>query len=430
MPGVIRSFFCLSGVLIAAIVPDVSAELTVDITKGISAAPPVAIVPFGQPALSGNDIARIVSADLESSGRFSLLPQARMPEQPVPPGALNFPAWQSIGQQHVVIGRAVQDAGTAAYEAEFALFDALQGTRLLTDRTHFKASETRHTAHKIADLIYRQLTGEQGIFNTRIAYVTASGVGKAREYRLQIADADGEDPRVVITSTEPIMSPAWSPDGKRIAYVSFEDKASAIYIQNLVSGERKKVSSASGINGAPAWSPDGTMLALTLSRDGSPDIYILTLGSGSVRRITQDDSIETKASWSPDGRTLVMTSDRGGKPQLYLVPVSGGEPQRLTYDGDYNARGVFSPDGGSIALVHGGPGGYRIVLMDLASRSLRTLSAGSLDESPSFSPNGRVVLYVRKDGGSEQLAMVRTDGQRYRSIADRHGDVRGAAWSP
>ena len=423
-------FSLLLGFLVLGLTGLARAELTVDINQGVEGAMPIAIVPFGQEGLAGENLARIIAADLESSGRFTPLAEVQMPERPVPPEAVNFPVWQSAGQEHVVIGRVVPGVGGGAYEASFTLFDAIRGTPLLSDRIPFKSADARHAAHRIADLIYQQLTGDRSIFNTRIAYITASGAGKTREYRLQIADADGQGAREVMNSSEPIMSPVWSPDGKRMAYVSFEDRTAAVYVQNLSTGERRKVSATPGINGAPSWSPDGSTLALTLSKDGNPEIYTLDVASGALRRVTHDDAIDTEASWSPDGRSLVMTSDRGGKPQLYLVPAMGGEPQRLTYEGDYNARGVFSPDGRSLAMVHGGEGGYRIAVMDTGSRNIKVLTRGRLDESPSFAPNGHVILYTRKDGGRDQLAMIAVDGQGQRNIPIRGGEVRGAAWSP
>lgn len=429
----IRLIQCLllPGLLVSGLVGSARAELTVDINQGVEGAMPIAIVPFGQEVLGGDDLARIVSTDLEGSGRFTPLAEAQMPERPVPPEPVNFPLWQSAGQDHVVIGRVESGAGGSPYEVAFTLFDAIRGTSLLSERIPFKAGDARHAAHRIADLIYKQLTGERGIFNTRIAYVTASGAGKTREYRLQIADADGQGAREVMNSSEPIMSPAWSPDGKRMAYVSFEDRSAAIFVQDLATGERRKVSATPGINGAPAWSPNGSTLALTLSKDGNPEIYTLDVASGALRRITRNDAIDTEASWSPDGRSLVITSDRGGKPQLYLVSATGGEPQRLTYEGEYNARGVFSPDGQSLAMVHGGDGGYRIAVMDMGSRQVKVLTSGRLDESPGFAPNGRVILYTRKEGGVDRLAMVSVDGQMQRNLLPvRDGEVRGAAWSP
>jgi TolB protein len=404
-------------------------ELTVDITKGVEGALPIAIVPFAQQDLAGENLGSIVAADLARSGRFTPMPEGRMPERPVPPDQLNFRAWQTAGQDHVAIGR-ILPGSMGRYEAEFFLFDAIRGTLLTSGRIPFSAPEARHTAHRIADLIYQQLTGERGAFNTRVAYVTVAGSGKKREYHLQIADTDGHDPQSVISSPEPIMSPAWSPDGKRIAYVSFENKASAIFIQALATGDRQKVSEAPGINGAPAWSPDGSRLALTLSKDGSPDIYVLDIGSRGLRRITNDISIDTEPNWSPDGRSLVFTSDRGGKPQLYLVPAEGGQPQRLTYEGDYNARGVFSPDGRSLAMVHGNGGDYRIAVMDISSRALRVLTEGRLDESPGFAPNGSMILYTHKSGGADQLAAVSIDGKVRQTLRFQGGQVREPAWSP
>lgn len=414
--------------LVLAFTSVVHAELTVDITQGASGAAPIAIVPFAQPGLGGENLADIVAEDLQRSGKFTPMAESQMPERPVPPAPVNFGIWQSAGQEHVVIGRVSE--GGSAHEVEFMVFDAIRGTQLMAERIPFKASEARHTAHRVADLIYQQLTGERGIFNTKVAYVTASGAGKSREYQLLIADTDGFDPRAVITSPEPIMSPAWSPDGKQIAYVSFEGGSSAIFVQNLATGGRTRVTDAPGINGAPAWSPDGYELAVTLSKDGSPDIYVVDVSSRALRKLTKDDAIETEASWSPDGRSLVFTSDRGGKPQLYTVSANGGEARRLTFEGEYNARGVFSPDGRQLAMVHGGGGGYRIALMDVASGNLRVLTKGRLDESPGFSPDGRWVLYIRKDGGSDQLAAVSLDGKQSRSLKVRGADVRGAAWSP
>lgn len=405
------------------------AELTVDITKGVEGAVPIAIVPFAQPNLPGENLGSIVSADLARSGRFNTLPESNMPERPVPPEPVNFHTWQTLGQDYLAIGRILP--GTASpYEAEFFLFDAIKGTLLTSGRIPFSAPEARHTAHRIADLIYRQLTGERGAFNTRVAYVTAARSGRNREYRLQIADTDGRDPRSVIDSPEPIMSPAWSPDGKRIAYVSFENKTSAIFIQNLATGDRRKISNAPGINGAPAWSPDGSQLALTLSKDGSPDIYVMDMGSRALRRITDDLSIDTEPSWSPDGRTLVFTSDRGGKPQLYRVSASGGQPERLTFEGDYNARGMFSPDGRNLAMVHGNGGDYRIAAMDLQTRALRVLTQGRLDESPGFAPNGSMILYAAKSGGAARLAAVSIDGKVHQYLPIEGGQVREPAWSP
>lgn len=406
------------------------AELTVQITQGIESGIPIAIVPFGGPQ-SGENIGAIVAADLARSGRFKVLPASQMLERPTSPEQIQFANWKSLGQDDLVIGQVSAD-GPDHYVAQFQLFDAVRGTQLLTYSLPYAAADQRKTAHRIADMIYKQLTGENGAFATRVAYVSVAGGENPaeRRYILQVADTDGFNPQNIIKSREPIMSPSWSPDGRQIAYVSFESKKSAIYVQTLATGERQKVSELPGINGAPAWSPDGSQLAMTLSKDGNPDIYVLDRASGNLRRITDHFAIDTEPSWSRDGSQLVFTSDRGGKPQLYLVPAAGGQPQRVTYEGEYNARGVFSPDGKSLAMVHGVGGSYRIALLDLASKQLRVLTPGNLDESPGFAPNGSMILYASRTGGVAQLSAVSIDGKVRQSLRFEGGEVREPAWSP
>lgn len=406
------------------------AELTVEITQGQESGIPIAIAPFGGPQ-GGENLGAIVAADLGRSGRFKVLPEAQMLERPTSPEQIQFATWKALGQDNLAIGQ-VQPAGDGRFEARFQLFDAVRGVQLAEYNLPYAPRDYRKTAHRIADIIYKLLTGENGVFATRVAYVSVNpgGSPKDRRYLLQVADTDGYDPRNVIKSNEPIMSPAWSPDGQRIAYVSFEDKKPAIFIQTLASGEREKVSDAPGINGAPAWSPDGARLALTLSKDGNPDIYVMDIASRSLRRITDHFAIDTEPSWSRDGGQIVFTSDRGGKPQLYLVPAEGGQPQRITYEGDYNARGVFSPDGKSLAMVHGVGGEYRIAVMDLAGRQLRVLTPGPMDESPGFAPNGSMILYATRTGGSAHLAAISIDGKVRESLRVEGGEARAPAWSP
>jgi len=421
---------CLALLAGFALTTPARAELNVQITQGVEGAVPVAVVPFAQSVLTGENIGIIVAADLARSGRFRPLPVADMLEQPTTPEQVRFKTWQVLGQDDLVIGRVIP-AGAGRYEAEFFLYDAIRGVQLLSARIPFAENEARRVAHRIADLIYQNLTGEMGAFSTRVAYVTQTiDASRNRQYRLQIADTDGFNPRAIITSPEPIMSPAWSPDGKQIAYVSFERRTSAIFVQTLASGERQKVSELPGINGAPAWSPDGSQLALTLSKDGNPDIYVMNLATRALRRLTDHPSIDTEPNWSKDGRTLVFTSDRGGKPQLYVVPASGGNAQRLTYNGDYNARGVHSPDGRSIVMVHGNGGDYRIALMDMQTRAVRILTRGRLDESPGFAPNGSMILYASHSGGAAQLEAVSVDGRVHQSLKINGGQVREPAWSP
>ncbi|MBS1212772.1 MAG: translocation protein TolB [Proteobacteria bacterium] len=407
------------------------AELTVQITQGAEGGIPIAIVPFsGQGGLGSENIGSIVSADLGRTGRFKTLPEQAMPEQPTTPEQVQFGTWKSLGQDNLVIGQ-VRPGGAGQYVAQFFLFDAVRGTLLTSMNVPFAAPELRKAAHRIADIIYQQLTGEPGAFDTRVAYVTVTGEGsRNRQYRLQIADTDGFNPQSIINSREPVMSPAWSPDGRQIAYVSFENKTAAIFVQTLATGDRQKISELPGINGAPAWSPDGSQLAMTLSKDGNPDIYVMSLASRSLRRITDNLAIDTEPTWCRDGRSIVFTSDRGGKPQLYMVPAAGGEPKRITFDGDYNARGVFSPDGKSLAMVHGNGNNYRIGVMDMGTGQIRVVSKGPLDESPGFAPNGSMILYASRDGGTGQLSAVSVDGKVRQSLRIEGGEVRQPAWSP
>jgi TolB protein len=420
----------LAGACLAMACGVAQAELTVEINQGSEGGIPLAVVPFGG-AEVGENLGSIVTADLARSGRFKLLSLAQMPERPTAPEQIQFPVWKALGQDDLVIGQ-VKAAAPNHYVAQFQLFDAVRGAQLVSYDLPFETGQARKTAHRIADMIYKRLTGEDGVFDTRIAYVTVvNEPTNERSYVLQIADADGHDPQTIIKSLEPIMSPAWSPDGQKIAYVSFENHKSAIYIQTLATGERDIASELPGINGAPAWSPDGSRLALTLSKDGNPDVYVLNLKERSLRRLTEHFANDTEPAWAKDGSQIVFTSDRGGKPQLYAVAAGGGEPKRLTYEGDYNASAAFSPDGKSLAFVHGVGGNFRIAVMDLASKQMRVLTPGKLDESPGFAPNGSMVLYASRNAdGEARLSAVSIDGKVRQSLRTDSGEVREPAWSP
>ena len=403
--------------------------LTIEITKGSQAAVPIAIVPFEQQGSVGNvKLSDVVNSDLAGSGFFKTLSEDDMLTKPSEPDKVNFRDWQALGQDYMVIGQVVGNGGS--FNIQFHLFNVHNGQLLMGYKLTVGGNELRRAAHHISDLIYEKLTGRKGAFNTRIAYVTSASRGQGKQFMLQVADADGYNPRTIAESPEPIMAPAWSPDGSKIAYVSFHTKRSEIFVQTLATGQRESVASYPGINGAPAFSPDGSRLAVTLSKDGSPDVYILNLANKGLTRLTSSLSIDTEPTWSPDGSTIVFTSDQGGKPQLYTVPSSGGRATRLTFQGDYNARGRFSADGRSLAMVSGNGGSYRIAVMDMASRTVNVLSDGNLDESPSFAPNGSMILFSANKGGRSVLSVVSTDGAMQQKLDFQSGGVREPAWAP
>ena len=374
------------------------AQITLDITKGVEGSGiPIAIAPFGGSA--PENIAGIVAADLKQTGKFA----------PQPP---------QVRADYAVVGQAAP-GGSRGYIVQFQLTGA-QGGQLLNLSFDVPANQLRAVAHRISDLIYEKLTNEKGLAGTRIAYV-ALGRGV---YYLVVSDADGHNPHVILRSSQPIMSPAWSPDGSKLAYVSFEGRRAQIIVQDVYTGARRSVSAAPGINGAPSWSPDGRRLVFTLSQDGNPEIYALDLASQYPTRLTNSSSIDTEAVWLPDG-SIVFTSDRGGSPQLYRIGPGGGSPQRLTFQGNYNARPTVSPDGRYIAMVHQRGSRFYIAVLDLQTHQFRVLTSGGLDESPSFAPNGKTIIYSNGRG----VATVSVDGGASREITLR-GNARDAAWAP
>ena len=407
-----------------------SAQLRLDITQGIREAVPIAVVPFGGQAEGGpNDVAAVVASDLQLSGRFRPLERRDMVTRPTAGAAIRFEDWRLLRADFIVVGRVEPDA--AGLAVTFELFNVQTGQPLLSQRLPTSERGLRATAHRIADLVFERLTGIPGAFSTRIAYVSVEGRPPRQKYRLVVADADGYAPRTITESSEPLMSPAWSPDGQSLAYVSFEGKASAIYVQKIATGERRRVSARLGINGAPAWSPDGRRLALTLSRDGNLDVYVLDLATQVLARLTTDSAIDTEPEWSRDGTTVYFTSDRAGQPQVYRIAAAAGQqPQRLTFTNAYNARPRVSPDGQSLALVTLDRGGYRIATFDLETRNLHVLTDGRQDEAPSFAPNGATIMYATRPGARGTLAMVSSDGRFQQRLSSDAGDVREPAWSP
>jgi TolB protein len=410
----------------------VHAALQIEITSGVRDPIPIAIVPFAPAAGAGGglDVAGVVQHDLEGSGRFKALPRERMPATPTRVEAINAADWKGAGSDYVVVGRVTAlENGTLA--VDFDLVNTLTGVRLATQRFTGPPGALRNAAHRVSDAVYQKILGVRGAFATRIAYVSVEGTAPAQHYQLIVADADGENPHLILDSRFPIMSPAWSPDGQWLAYVSFESKLSGVYVQLVRTGERRLVSARAGINGAPAWSPDGRKLALTLGGStGNPDIYVLDLASQSLTRLTDDPAIDTEPEWAPDGRSLYFTSDRAGSPQIYQVSANGGHPKRITFEGNYNARPRVSADGTELAMVTLDGGSYRIAVQDLATGAVRTLSHGRLDESPSFAPNGATLIYSQREGGRGSLATISVDGLTGLRLKAQQGAICDPAWGP
>lgn len=434
MKRLLRNFVRALCLLIPMAAAQAQQGLDIGLVVGNESALPIAVIPMpyqGSAVQPDTDVAAVIRADLNRSGQFRSLAETSLIERPTRGSEVKFPTWRLLKQDFVVVGRVLDDAG-GGYRVEYELWDVAKQERLIGLAVGGRARGMRDVAHQIADQIYEKILGVRGAFWTRIAYVTATGVGQGIQYSLMVADSDGFNPQTVVHSREPLLSPAWSPDSKRLAYVSFERGNSTIYIQELTTGAREVVASFKGINGAPAFSPDGRRLALTLSRSGNPEIYVMDLATKGLTQVTNHYGIDTEAVWL-DGQNLLFTSDRAGKPQVYQVSASGGEPRRISFQGDSNARASVSADGKKVAMAQGSGNIYRIAVLDRSfggSGRWQTLSPGNLDESPSFAPNASMLLYATKEGRKGVLYSVSADGKvRQRStIAD--GDVREPAWSP
>ncbi|KEZ77233.1 Tol-Pal system beta propeller repeat protein TolB [Salinisphaera hydrothermalis] len=418
--------------LMAIAVSPAQAALQVDITKSSDSAIPIAIVPFGssQGQQMPVDVAQIASNDLASTGLFKIFPRGNMLAKPSSPDQVNYDNWRTQHVDNLVVGSASPN-GQGGYKITFNLLDAAQGQSVASYQLNAGPNQLRQAGHTIANLLYQRFTGKKGYFLSRIAYVTVTGSSAdKRQFRLVVSDYDGSHPSTVYSSQDPIMSPAWSPDGKKLAYVAFNvyKGVSSVRVQDLATGKVRTIASGSGVNGAPAWSPDGNRIALTKSQNGDSNIYVYNLSTGQMQQLTHSSSIDTEAAWSPDGQKIAFTSDRGGKPQIYEMSSHGGQVQRLTYDGQSNQRPDFSPDGKLLAMVQQSANGFRIAVMNLANNNVRVVSDGPLDDSPAFAPNGQAILYATQ-GSSNSLATVSVDGKA-KSTLSQAGEVREPAWGP
>lgn len=408
------------------------AELNILVTGGLDSGRPVAVVPFKTDSSVPEDVANVISSDLMRSGKFNPLARNSMPEQPAQSGQINYDPWASLGMEAMVVGH-IEAAGAGQYRVTFELVDVAQGksggNAVLDSRVAtVTAKQLRKYAHRISDIVYEKLTGERGAFLTSIVYVTVNR-SQPFPYQLMLADYDGYNERMLLRSREPIMSPTWSPDGRRIAYVSFEKRLPAIFIQDLYSQARSQITSFAGLNSAPAWSPDGRKLAVVLSKDGQPDIYTIDIGSRAVTRMTKDPAIDTEPAWSADGRSIFFTSERGGRAQIYKVDVSSHASTRVTWDGAANMNPSPAPDGKSLFLVTS-QGGLHIAKQDLQGGGMYVLSNSSLDKSPSVAPNSSMVIYSTVYQGRQGLALVSADGRFKANLPSARGEVRSPAWSP
>ncbi|HUW97821.1 MAG TPA: Tol-Pal system beta propeller repeat protein TolB [Acidiferrobacter sp.] len=422
-----------AGLLALLCAPLTRAAVTIHINHGYGQQFPIAIVPFkGEgawpPALQ---ISAIVSRDLTGSGWFDCLPSKDYLAQPHHAAQVQFNDWRLLKATALLIGH-IQGLGDGHLNVAFRLFDVNKGAQMQGVQYIIKPNQLRAVGHKIADAVYQALTGVRGVFDTRIAYVTMYPHGAPGHYlyRLVVADAEGHHTQVILRSHEPIMSPRWSPHGKRLTYVSFETTWPAIYVQDVATGQRSQVAAFHGLNGAPSFSPDGTHIALCLSKTGYPEVYVLNLATRHLRQLTFGPEINTEPSWSPGGGHIVFTSNRSGEPQIYEMTVQGTDKHRLTFDGDYNADASFSPNGKWLTLVSRREGQYHAAVFDLADSTLEVLTTTSLDESPTFAPNGQEVLYSTVVGGHRVLASVSLNGQGHRILGLRGGDISDPAWSP
>ncbi len=407
-----------------------NAQLTnITISKGIDNPTRIAVDDFSYvgPKLP-EDIAAIIRNDLNFSGQFESIDSNQLITHPRSESEISYRDFKAIRAEYLLIGSITEQAGR--YTASYELFDVVQQKRVFIKMSVDGAGvQLRDMAHRISDKVYETITGIRGIFSTKIIYVEA--FARPARSRLMLSDFDGARERVLLESRQPIMSPVWSPDGTRVAYVSFESNRPAIYVQTLSTGRKEQITNFKGLNGAPAWSPDGQRLAMVLSKDDNPEIYTVDLATRALTRVTNHFAIDTEPSWTIDGTGVFFTSDRGVKPQIYKVTLASGITERVTFDGDYNARGRVSPDGKSLVMVNKRPGSsYQIAAQDLKSGNMRILTETNYDESPTIAPNGAMLMYATSVGGKGVLGAVSLDARTKVRLPSKQGDVREPAWSP
>jgi len=426
LDGLVRLVRAAALLLLLAPLPLAHGALTIEIIGAGANQFPIAIVPFRAEAGLPQQLTPVIEADLARSGMFKTVDAGGVNPTPSEPQDVNFPTWRARGADAIVIG-SISPLADGRYDIRFRLMDVGKQTQLAGFAYTASREQLRFTAHKIADVIYEKLTGDKGVFSTRIAYVVKRG---STRFELQVADADGYGAQTILDSREPIISPSWSPDGTRIAYVSFEAKKPVVYVQSITTGTRKAVANFWGSNSAPAWSADGRRLAVCLTKDGGSQLYIISADGGEATRLMRSNAIDTEPNFSPADDLLLFTSDRGGSPQIYGVPASGGEARRLTFEGSQNFSPRFSPDGKSFTFIQRNGNRFNVAVQDLATRQVQVLTNGSVDESPSFAPNGRMILYATVVGGRGILSAVSSDGRVKQRLTEGAGDAREPAWGP